>query len=98
LWQINTENDMNNTPFEIKDFQQGEVLLHLAGYRDADECVIERVTVAGSDQNLLDLFEVSTVCDMADRVDLQLSREARQHHAEARAERHEWNRDFGVAA
>lgn len=88
---------MNSTPFEIKDFQQGEVLLHLAGYRDADECVIERVTVAGSDQNLLDLFEVSAVCDMADRVDLQLSREARQHNAEARAERHQRHREFAFA-
>lgn len=89
---------MNTTPFEITGFKQGEVLLNLSGYHDGDECVVQRVTVAGSDENLVDLLEVSVVCDMADRAELQLLEQARQEKQEARIERHQWHKEFRVAA
>lgn len=92
------ENDMKSTPFQIKGYRHGDVLLNLYGTRDADECEITRVTAADSEIDLFDLFQPSELCRMGDRADAQLDREARQHNAEVRAERHQWHSEFRVAA
>jgi hypothetical protein len=63
------------------------IALNVSGTRDEDSCEIERITVDGNAQNLIELFAVKTLCTMAEMVDAQLSREARRFNAEARAER-----------
>lgn len=60
------------------------VPLKLTGERDADECVIASVKAADSQIELIDIFPVPTLLSMAERVDAQLAREARQQNAEAR--------------
>ena len=89
---------MNSTPFQIKGHEHGDLSLTVSGQRDEEGCVIERITVDGSDQNLVELFSVPTIEAMAHNVDMQLAREAQQHNREVRAERHQWHREFRVAA
>lgn len=89
---------MNTMPFTLKRYDHDGVLLNVTGTRDEDECTITRVTAADSEIDLFDLFPVNTLCLMADRIDAQLSGEAVQQNAAARAERHQWNRDFRVSA
>lgn len=76
------------------------IALVVSGYRDEDECVIDRITAADSQIDIFDIFASRAVCLMAESIDARLSREARQANEEARAERHLWNREFsvGVAA
>jgi hypothetical protein len=75
------------TAFAIRAYDHAGVSLNLYGYRDEYECVIEIVTAADSAIDLIDLFPVNTLVRMGEIVDAQLSREAKQHNAEARAER-----------
>jgi|GEM_PF-5618054 len=86
------------TAFTLRHYNHDGVLLNLLGTRDADECVITRVTAADSAINLIDIFPVNTLLSMAECVDAQLAREARQQNSEFRAERHQWHNEFRVAA
>lgn len=83
--------------FIIKAYNHDGVLLNLSGVRDEDETTITRVTAADSQIDLFDLFQPSELARMADKAEAQLEREAQQHNAEARAERHQWHREFAVA-
>lgn len=89
---------MNSTPFTINRYDHDGVLLNVSGTRGEDECTVTRVTAADSEIDLFDLFPVNTLCLMAERIDAQLSDEAVQQNAAARAERHQWHREFRVAA
>lgn len=89
---------MTSTTFQIKGYDHAGVLLNLSGTRDEDECVIERVTAADSEIDLFNLFQPSELARMAECADAQLSREASEQNAAARAERHQWHREFRVAA
>jgi hypothetical protein len=72
--------------------------LAVSGERTQDGCIVERVTAADSDVDLFDILHPSTIATIADRVDTQLAAEARAHNISARAERHQWHREFRVAA
>ncbi|MES2346284.1 MAG: hypothetical protein V4641_01815 [Pseudomonadota bacterium] len=87
----------NVTKFQIKGFDHDGVLLSVSGVRDEDECTITRVTAADSQIDITDLFAVSTLCCMADAIDAQLSHEAQAQNRAARAERHQWHREFAIA-
>lgn len=89
---------MKTTPFTIHRYDHDGVLLNVSGTRDEDECTVTRVTAADSEIDLFDLFPISTLCLMAERIDAQLSDEATHQNAAARAERHQWNREFRVPA
>lgn len=89
---------MKTTPFNILRYDHDGVPLNVTGTRDEDECTITRVTAADSQIDLFDLFPVNTLCLMADRIDAQLSDDATQHNKAARAEIHQWNREFRVSA
>jgi hypothetical protein len=89
------ENDM--TAFTIKAYNHDGVLLNVSGERDEDECQIERITAADSEIDLFDLIPTRTIRSIADKVDAQLGREARQQSAAARAEQHQWHREFAIA-
>jgi hypothetical protein len=75
------------TPFTLRKYDHAGVLLNLYGYRDEDECVIEIITAADSAIDLIELFPVNELLRMSECADAQLSREAKQDNAEARAER-----------
>lgn len=74
----------------------GTALL-VSGERDEYECTVDRVTAADSNVDLFDLLPAAVIQSIADRVDRQLSAEARKQNAEARAERHQWHREFAIA-
>ncbi len=73
--------------FVIRSFDHGGVLLNLYGTRDEDECTIEIITAADSAIDISDLFTGDQQARLAEVVDAQLAREAKQDNAEARAER-----------
>lgn len=79
-------------------YKHDTLQLTVSGTRDEDGCVIERVTVGRDDQDISHLFSGNTLTSMADCVDAQLTREAQQQNAAARAERHQWHKEFRVAA
>lgn len=85
------------TTFTLPAYNHDGLLLNLSGTRDAEECVIKRIEVSGNSQNLIDLFDAPTLESMAHNADMRLAREARKHNAEARAERHQWEREFSIA-
>lgn len=89
---------MKSTAFQLKAFKHEGVLLNLTGYRDEDECVIERVTAADSEIDLFELLPTSVIVTLARLADIKLAAQARQQNAEARAERHQWHKEFRVAA
>jgi hypothetical protein len=86
------------TKFQIRNYDHGGVLLSLSGYRDDEECVIERVTAADSQIDLFDLFQPTELGHMAARADAQLDREADEHNADVPVELHQWHNEFRVAA
>lgn len=88
---------MQATPFYFRKYQHGDVLLNVSGVRDADECSITKITAADSEIDLFDMLPTSTVESIANAIDMQLMCAARQHNAEARAERHQWHREFAIA-
>lgn len=55
--------------------------------RDADGCEVTKITVGRDDQDISHLFLGNTLRSIADVIDAQLTREAMQENAEARAER-----------
>jgi hypothetical protein len=89
---------MKSTKFQIKGYDHDGILLMVSGERDEDDTTITRVTAADSEIDIFDLFQPSELARMADKIDAQLDREARAHKAEARAERHQWDREFAIAA
>ncbi len=88
---------MAETKFQVSYSYDG-IALTVSGYRDADECVIDRITAEDSQIDIFDLFSSRAVCLMADSIDDRLSREARQENAEARGERFGWRPEFSVGA
>ncbi|MES2323248.1 MAG: hypothetical protein V4633_13370 [Pseudomonadota bacterium] len=88
---------MNAAQFTVKAYSHDGVLLNVSGERDEDECVITRVTAADSQIDISDIFPINVLCRMADQIDAQLSRDARNENAVARAERHQWAREFAIA-
>ena len=64
----------------------GTALL-VSGERDQFECVVERITASDSSIDLFDMLPPSTVQTISDRIDRQLSAEARQHNVEAHHDR-----------
>ena len=58
----------------------GTALL-VSGERDQFECVVERITASDSSIDLFDMLPPSTVQTISDRIDRQLSAEARQQRA-----------------
>ena len=56
--------------------------------RDEDGCEVIRVTAADSKIDISHLFSRPTLTSMSDSIDSQLTRDAMQERAEARAERH----------
>lgn len=88
---------MTSTKFQIKHDHAG-IALTVSGERDEDDTTITRVTAADSQIDIFDLFQPSELARMADKIDAQLEREARVQNAEARAERHQWDREFAIAA
>ena len=83
--------------FTLKRYNHDGVLLNVTGTRDEDECVIDTITAADSAIDLIELFPVATLCLMAARIDAKLSDEYRVERAEARAELHQWHREFAIA-
>lgn len=83
--------------FQIKGYDHDGVLLNVSVERDEDGCVIERVTVGNDGQNIAHFFSGAQLQSMADCIDASLSREARQSNVAARAERHQWHREFAIA-
>lgn len=71
----------------------GTALL-VSGERDEYECTVDRVTAADSNVDLFDMLPPSTIQTIADRVDRQLSAEARKSKAEMWAEADKWMRDL----
>jgi len=89
---------MNSTKFQIKAYDHAGIALNVTGERDEDETTITRVTAADSQIDIFDLFQPSELARMADKIDAQLAREARAQNAEARAERHRWEKEFAITA
>lgn len=83
--------------FTIRNYDHDGVLLNVSGERDEDECQINRITAADSEIDLFDIFETRAIRSIADKVDAQLCREARSTQAAARAEAHQWHREFAIA-
>jgi len=75
-----------------------DIALSVTVDRDEDSCEVTRVTAADSQIDLFDLFSPSELGSIAGCIDAQLEREASKHNAEVRAERHQWHREFRVAA
>jgi hypothetical protein len=73
------------------------LLLNVTVDRDEDACTVERITAGRDTQDIGHLFSKAALASIAECVDAQLSREARAHNAEARAERHQWHREFAIA-
>lgn len=65
--------------------------LHVSGERDEDECTVEHVYAADSSVDLFDMRPTALVVTISERIDRQLSAEARKQNAEARAERRNWS-------
>lgn len=68
-------------------FQHDETPLLVTVDRDEDGCVVTRVTAADSKHCIAHLFSKATLDSMAECIDAQLTRDALQENAEARAER-----------
>ena len=78
-------------------YTHDSLYLNVTVDRDTDGCVVERITVGADRQDISHLFDGTRLQSIADSVDAQLSRDARQHNAAARAERHQWHREFAIA-
>jgi hypothetical protein len=89
---------MNATKFQIKGYSHDGILLNVSGERDEDGCEISKVTAADSQIDLFDLFQPRELARMAEKIDAQLDREAREEADEARIDAHIWDRDFRIAA
>ena len=74
------------TPFTIKSFIYDGVPLDLAGKRDAEDCWIERVCVAGTQHDIFDMVEEGVIDRLCQLADAHLSDEAKRFNAEARAD------------
>lgn len=83
--------------FTVRNYDHDGIPLNVSGERDEDECQISRITAADSEIDIFDIFEPRTIRSMANKIDTQLCREARQQQAAARAEAHQWHREFAIA-
>lgn len=88
---------MKPTKFQIKHDHAG-IALTVSGERDQDDTTITRVTAADSQIDISELFDSRALELMAETIDAQLDREAREEADEARIDMHIWDREFRVAA
>ncbi len=73
------------------------LLLNVTVDRDEDGCTVEKVTAGKDTQDIGHLFSKADLISIAESIDAQLTRDALQENAEARAERHQWHKEFAIA-
>jgi len=62
--------------FQITSFNYDGIPLDLSGKRDAEDCWIERVCVAGTQHNVIDMLDDTVIGRLVELADAQLAREA----------------------
>lgn len=75
------------TPFTLNSFNYDGIPLDLVGKRDAEDCWIERVCVAGSQHDITEMLADGVIDRLAELADAELARDARRCNYESRADR-----------
>jgi hypothetical protein len=80
------------TPFTITGFIYDGLPLDLTGKRDAEDCWVERVCVAGTQHNVVELLDKGVIDRLCELADAQLTRDAAMQRSEELRSRFEFER------